>query len=242
MRYFAELAYNGTRFVGWQAQPTGVSVQATVEAALETVLRSPTSVVGCGRTDAGVHAEHFVLHFDSAAALPHDLLKRLNHLCGRDIVFTKIYAVADDAHARFDATSRSYVYKIDLQRSPFHTETAWFYPFASRVDTKKMQAAADLLLNYTDFATFCKTHTQVHTTLCTLTRSEWILTETAWEYHITANRFLRGMIRLIVGACLEIGQGRMSLEDLQAAMENKKALQKPLSVPPEGLYLRQIIY
>ena len=243
MRYFAELAYNGTRFLGWQAQQSGGSVQQKIEAALSTILRCPIEVVGCGRTDTGVHAAHYVLHFDTAIELPSNLVTRLNHLCGKDIAFSRIYAVAETAHARFDAVSRSYRYKITTVKNPFEQETAYFYPFSERIDKLKLQETAALLLNYTEFAPFCKTKNQSKTNKCTLSRAEWIFDATgSWEFHITSNRFLRGMIRLIVGACLAVAEGKMSYEAVERALNTQTSLPYPHSVPPEGLYLTDIVY
>ncbi len=243
MRYFAELSYNGTRFLGWQAQNSGGSVQQKIEAALATVLRTPIEVVGCGRTDTGVHAAHYVLHFDFEGELPSRLLTRINHLCGDDIAFIDIYQVADDAHARFDAVSRSYIYCLASKKNPFQQETAYFYPFTARVDKNLMQEAAKTLLEYSEFATFCKSNNQSMTMKCNLTRSEWIFHENGnWEFHITSNRFLRGMIRLIVGACIYIGEGKMTIAQLKHALDTQTPLPSPYSVPPEGLFLTNIIY
>ncbi len=243
MRYFAELSYNGTRFLGWQTQQSGGSIQQKIEDSLSTILRHPTEVVGCGRTDTGVHAAHYVLHFDFEGELPNKLLNRLNHLCGKDIAFSNICLVADDAHARFDAVSRSYIYKITTTKNPFQQETAYYYPFAARINADLMQAAAAALLDYTEFATFCKANNQSMTMKCSLTRSEWIFQENGdWEFHITSNRFLRGMIRLIVGACLYIGEGKMTIAQLQQALAEQSPLPCPYSVPPQGLFLTDIKY
>ena len=244
MRYFVSLAYNGTRFEGWQEQPSGNSVQQRVAQALSTVLRSPIAVVGCGRTDTGVHAAQYMLHFDAATTLPNNLLLRLNHLAGKDIVLHQIWAMQPEAHARFDAVSRSYYYRISTVRDPFSQETAWFLAQAAHIDRTKMQAAAQLLLEYHEFAPFCKAHGQAQTMRCTLSRAEWVFDDTAhtWTFHISANRFLRGMIRLIVGACIYIGLGKMSIEDLRQALHTQTSLPKPYSVPPQGLFLHDIRY
>jgi tRNA pseudouridine38-40 synthase len=243
VRYFAELSYNGTRFVGWQAQQSGGSVQQQIEAALSTIFRQPIEVVGCGRTDTGVHAAHYVLHFDYDGELPTKLLTRINHLCGNDIAFSRVYAVADEAHARFDAVSRSYIYKIIGHKSPFHQETAYHYPFAGRINQAAMQEVAAALLEYNEFAPFCKSNNQSMTMKCSLTRAEWVFdTPGEWAFHITSNRFLRGMIRLIVGASLYIGEGKMSVAQLRQALDTQTALPCPYSVPPQGLFLTNIIY
>ena len=299
MRYFAQIAYNGTRFKGWQTQPNGISVQQTIETALTTIFRTPTAIVGCGRTDTGVHAAHYIFHFDYDGALLGDrtdtsvktsadiasvamldeihtdtsvktsvtsvrkktaggdhtrgdhtrgdhtgtpLLTRLNHLCGNDIAFYAIWEMQDTPHARFDANSRSYYYSIKTQKSPFQQETAYFYPNAKYSDTEKMQACAQLLLEFDEFLPFCKTNAQNATNKCTLTRCEWVFENDTWTFHITANRFLRGMIRLIVGACLQVGNGKMSLAQIRTALENQTPLPQPLSAPAEGLFLHDIQY
>jgi tRNA pseudouridine38-40 synthase len=254
MRYFAQIAYNGTRFKGWQTQPNGISVQETIENALTTIFRTPTEILGCGRTDTGVHAAHYIFHFDyenpksstpnaqSPISNPQSLITRLNHLCGSDIAFYTIWEMTDEAHARFDATSRSYYYTIKTEKTPFEQETAYFYPNAKHTDIAKMQACAQLLLKFDEFLPFCKTNAQNATNKCTLTRCEWVFEADKWTFHITANRFLRGMIRLIVGACLQVGNGKMTLAQIQTALETQTALPQPLSAPAEGLFLHDIQY
>jgi tRNA pseudouridine38-40 synthase len=260
MRYFAQLAYNGTRFKGWQIQPNGVSVQETIENALQTILRIRTEVIGCGRTDTGVHAAHYILHFDFdgdqstnqpinqspipnlQSPIPNNFLTRLNHLVGDDIAFSAVWEMQPEAHARFDATSRSYYYKIKTEKTPFEQETAYFYPNSKHTDTDKMQACAQLLMEFEEFAPFCKSNAQNKTNKCTITRCEWIFDGTDWIFHITANRFLRGMIRLIVGACLQVGNGKMSLTQIRTALETQTPLVQPLSAPAEGLFLHDIQY
>lgn len=248
MRYFAQLAYKGTRFKGWQIQPNGISVQETIQTALQTIFRIPIEVTGCGRTDTGVHAAQYMLHFDYAAnpqpAIPNrqSLITRLNHLVGHDIVFTDIFEMQPEAHARFDAISRSYFYKINTQKSPFEQETAYFYPNAKHTDTDKMQACAKMLMEFDEFLPFCKSNAQNSTNKCAITRCEWVFENTAWTFHISANRFLRGMIRLIVGACLQVGNGKMSLAQIRQALETQTLLPQPLSAPAEGLFLHDIQY
>jgi tRNA pseudouridine38-40 synthase len=269
MRYFAQLAYNGTRFKGWQTQPNGISVQETIQNALQTILRTPTEVIGCGRTDTGVHAAHYMLHFDYEGnahrtppqrthkeqnnepttnpqrthnELPNNFLTRLNHLVGDDIVFTAIFEMEPEAHARFDATSRSYFYKINTQKSPFEQETAYFYPNSKYTDTDKMQACAQMLMEFDEFLPFCKSNAQNKTNKCRITRCEWIFEDTQWTFHITANRFLRGMIRLIVGACLQVGNGKMTLAQIRTALDTQTLLPQPLSAPAKGLFLHDIQY
>lgn len=244
MRYFLELAYNGTRFCGYQEQPRQITVQSQIEQALGILLRVPTKIVGCGRTDSGVHALQYFAHFDAVELLPKDFVYRLNSLLGRDIVCYQLIKVGEEAHARFDATSRSYQYVIDLIQNPFRQETAYYCRFGNQLDVDKMQAAAKLLLNYKDFTTFCKSKTDNKTNLCDLRQSEWIFNEKEQQlvYYVTANRFLRGMIRLIVGMCLNVGKGNMSMEFVKTALEEQKTLKNALSAPAEGLFLMDIKY
>jgi tRNA pseudouridine38-40 synthase len=243
-RYFLELAYNGTRFQGFQKQPhTTATIQTQLEEKLRVLLRQATELVGCGRTDAGVHAKHYIAHFDAQEALPSDLVYRLNRILGEDIVIFRCFQVADTAHARFDAISRAYEYHLYFQKDPFAQEMAYYYPRAQHLNLDLMQAAAKLLLNFEDFAPFCKTKTDAKTRRCHLRRSEWQqLDAQRWVYHIQGDRFLRGMVRLIVGMCLYVGEGRMSLEQVEKALQTQTPLPQPMSVPPQGLFLTDIRY
>lgn len=242
MRYFTELAYNGTRFKGYQVQPEVPTVQQALEDALSMVLRQRIAVVGCGRTDTGVHAQQYFIHWDYEGELPRNLLFRSNRILGGDIALRRILPVADDAHARFDAQSRSYRYELATEKQPFRQETAFFCPRAARADRQAMQDTAALLLNYEAFAPFCKSKHGAKTYLCDLRRAEWEFNGPHFHFHITANRFLRGMVRLIVGACLEVGWGRMSVEDVRQAMEKQQMLKRAYSAPAEGLFLTDIRY
>lgn len=244
MRYFLELAYNGTRYSGYQEQPNQLTIQSAIENALKTLLRVPTKIVGCGRTDAGVHALQYYAHFNSEQMLSENFVYQLNSLIGKDIVFYNILKVAETAHARFDAKSRSYQYIIDRKRNPFQQETAYYCQYANRLDLDKMQAAAQLLLEYQDFTTFCKSRTDTKTKLCDLRKSEWLFDapKEQFVYQVTADRFLRGMIRLIVGMCLNVGKGKTTLDMVKTAMENRTTLPNALSAPAKGLYLMDIKY
>lgn len=243
MRYFAELAYNGTRFYGWQRQPEQTSVQEALEHAFSTILGEPIEVTGCGRTDTGVHASQYYLHFDFAGEFPKAFVRRINKFLPPDIAIFRIFPVAEDAHARYDATRRAYQYHLMFRKDPFRRETAYFFSFAQRPDLAKLQEAAGMLLDYEDFYPFCKSNTDVKTMKCELFRSEW---ETAGSdhliFHIAANRFLRGMVRLIVGMCLNVGTGKTSLDAVREAMESQTRLKRSWSVPPEGLFLSEVIY
>ncbi len=244
MRYFAELAYKGTKYSGWQIQPNAISVQQLIEEALSTILNTSIQVMGCGRTDAGVHASQFFLHFDFTEELPKSLVNRLNKFLPSDIVIYKIFPVHTDAHTRFDAHLRSYVYLMDLTPNPFDYENVWYYYNAKSLDIGKMNEVTKLLLQYEEFAPFCKTNSDAKTMRCELSRAEWILdtTKNRLEFHISANRFLRGMVRLIVGACVYVGENKISLEDVRKAMDKQTPLKKSYSVPGHGLYLCEVKY
>lgn len=244
MRYFMELAYNGSKYNGYQIQPKDPSIQEAIQKALSMILRTETPIVGCGRTDTGVHALQYYAHFDTQEAIPENLMHALNAVLGGDIVIYRIFEVDERAHARFDANARSYIYYISTKRNPFRQETAYFCPFLKEVDPEKMQAAAKLLKEFDEFETFCKANTDAKTRKCALTSSYWDFEagHNLWTYHVTADRFLRGMIRLIVGMCLNVGRGQLSLEEVRQALEQQKRLNRPWSVPPQGLYLTDIRY
>jgi tRNA pseudouridine38-40 synthase len=241
MRYFCQIQYNGTRFNGWQRQPNATSIQQIIEEKIAILLKKNIEILGCGRTDTGVHASDYYFHFDTEV-LDIDLFThKLNQLVGNDIFIKKTIALHDEAHARFDATMRSYTYHITLQKDPFYTETKWFC-YNKSMDKERMQAVASLLKSYTQFAPFCKASSQNLTNRCTIYKSEWQFGENDMQYHITADRFLRGMVRLIVGACINAGLHQLSIDDVKFAMENQVLLKKSYSVPPNGLFLTKINY
>lgn len=244
MRYFAELAYLGTHYYGWQKQPKQISVQQVIEEGLSRLLNAPIEVVGCGRTDTGVHAKQYFLHFDSEETDTEKLCFRLNKFLPKDISFKRIFSVALTAHARFDASNRAYEYHLSFTKNPFTINTAYFFPQAKKLDIDKMQATAKLLLDYNEFFPFCKTNSDAKTMHCDLRRSEWILNEANDElvFHVASDRFLRGMVRLIVGACLKVGMGKVKLADVAKALDNQERLNKSYSAPPQGLYLNHIDY
>jgi tRNA pseudouridine38-40 synthase len=243
-RYFIELAYNGTHYFGWQRQPGKNSVQQTLEEFMGTILGTELEITGCGRTDTGVHAKQYFAHFDFEGEFPTEFVRRLNKFLPKDIAVFRIFEVAPDAHARFDAYQRSYEYHLSFRKDPFTEHLAYFYPYTQQPDPALMQAAAALLLQYTEFAPFCKSNHDAKTMICNLTRSEWEFypEEHRAVFHITSNRFLRGMVRLIVGMCLGVGTGQISLEEVKVAMEEQSRLRKATSAPPEGLYLGGILY
>lgn len=242
MRYFLELAYNGTRYSGYQKQPNQITVQSTLENTLQVLLQQPIEVVGCGRTDAGVHALQYFIHFDTLSALPKNFIYRLNRMLSRDILCYQVWKVPQNAHARFDAISRSYHYIVEIFQNPFRQETAYYCHYARQLDIDKMQEAAQLLLSYEDFTTFCKSRTDTKTNICNLHESYWEVSGQQLVYHVRANRFLRGMIRLIVGMCLNVGKGKLELSQVREALEQQQLLKMALSVPATGLFLTDIRY
>ncbi len=243
-RYFAELAYNGTAYHGWQKQPGTVTVQQTIEEALSTLLNQPIDVLGCGRTDAGVHATQFYLHFDGPDPLPNNLLSRINKFLPKDIAIYRIFPVNASAHARFDATQRSYEYHLTFRKNPFSTTGAYYFPMRHQLNVERLQEAANTLLGFNEFFPFCKANTDVKTMRCDLRRAEWAAGSNEHElvFHISADRFLRGMVRLIVGMCLKVAQGKVSLEEVQRAMEAQTRLEGSWSAPAAGLYLTEVRY
>ena len=243
MRYFLELAYRGTQYQGWQKQPGDrPTVQDTIELSLSTLLNQETPVVGCGRTDTGVHALQFFLHFDLEKELPKNFLYRLNKHLPKDISIFRIIPVSNENHARFDASHRAYEYRISTYKDPFKIDTAHYFPFSRFTDTDKVQEAAKLLLNYNEFFPFCKSNNDANTMICELYHAEWQFDKDEWTFNISANRFLRGMIRLIVGMCLNVGQGKITLDEVKHAMDHQRLLTKSLSVNASGLYLKDIRY
>lgn len=242
MRYFAEIAYNGAHYYGWQRQPQQISVQQTIEDSFSTILGTTIEIVGCGRTDTGVHASQYFFHFDFDGEFPKAFLRRINKFLPKDILIFDIFPVNKDAHARFDATSRSYVYHLELLKNPFRQQTAYYYPYPQKLNFDHLNEAAALLMNYGEFFPFCKTDSDVNTMKCTLTQSHWTREGAALSFHISANRFLRGMVRLIVGMCLNVGMGKTSIQEVEEALSNQTRLTKSWSVPPEGLFLKDIKY
>ena len=250
-RFFLHLAYRGTRYCGWQRQPHSPSVQQTVEEALSLILGTATAVVGCGRTDTGVHASRYVAHLDTAVRLPEDAVRRLNRLLPGDIAIRGIESMGPapgdgthGQHARFSAKHRAYRYDLTGDKDPFRQGNVWVYPFFDRLDLGLLNEAAGMLLAYQEFAPFCKTKSDARTMRCELRQSAWVPSEDGREYHyhIAADRFLRGMVRLIVGACVQVSIGELSIERMRDAMIMQRPLDKPLSVPPDGLYLTEVRY
>jgi tRNA pseudouridine38-40 synthase len=249
MRFFLTLSYDGTNYSGWQTQPNAPTVQQTLEEALATLLRVPAPVVGAGRTDAGVHARMMVAHLDvdeaCVAAQPQPftdwLCEKLNRLLPSDIAIHNIRQVRDDAHARFDALARTYIYYVHTAKSPFgrdHSMRLFTAP-----DFEAMNKAAARLFDYTDFTSFSKLHTDVKTNNCRIMQARWEQeSEGVWTFTIQADRFLRNMVRAIVGTLLEVGRGRMTIEEFCRVIEQKDRCSAGTSVPGRGLFLTHIDY
>lgn len=240
-RYFIHLAYNGANYCGWQTQPNLPTVQQTLEEALSTLLRESITVVGCGRTDTGVHASDFYAHFNSENLTDTTLLTfKLNSYLPQDIAIFDIYAVKDNAHARFDAISRTYQYHVSTQRLPFKQglySRIYFEP-----DLEKMNEAASVLMTYDDFTSFAKLHTQVKTNICHLSHAKWNRIGEELIFTIKSNRFLRNMVRSITGTLLDVGRGKLSIEALQAIVEKKDRCAAGVSMPAQGLFLTNVEY
>jgi len=241
MRFFAEIAYFGKNYCGWQRQPNALSVQEVVEDKLSTVLRNKIEVIGCGRTDAGVHASQYFLHFD-ADEIPDDLLSRINKMLPSDIVFYRIFEVDNEAHARFHATKRSYIYKIAFQKHPFRIGQVTILPQAKKYDPLHLIETANLIASYDEFFPFCKSNHGANNLKCQIFDASWEAVEGGLIFRIAANRFLRGMVRLIVGASMRVAEHQMTFEEIQEALNEQKILEKSYSAPAEGLILDQVVY
>ena len=245
MRYFIELSYDGTAYHGWQVQPNGESVQGVLQKALSTLLRQDIAVTGAGRTDAGVHAAMMVAHFDwGEEALPmalEQLTYRLNGVLPFDVAVHTIYPVADDLHARFSARARTYYYYVHTAKSPFLRAYSW--RLARQPDFEAMNRAAQTLYEYSDFTSFSKVNTDTKTNLCRVMRAEWVqLSDHEWRFEITADRFLRNMVRAIVGTLMMVGRGDITIEEFRAIIDRKDRCAAGDSVPARGLFLQHVDY
>ena len=243
-RYFIHLAYNGAAYNGWQTQPGLPTVQQTLEEGLSTLLRQHIAVVGCGRTDTGVHASDFYAHFDSVESgmlnAESDLVFKLNNYLPPDIAIFSILPVADNAHARFDATARTYQYHVSDRRLPFRQGQycrIWFRP-----DIDRMNEAAAVLMQYDDFTSFAKLHTQVKTNICHLSEAHWDAVGDEFVFTIRSNRFLRNMVRSVTGTLLDVGRGKLTIGDLREIIEKKDRCAAGVSMPACGLFLTKVEY
>jgi tRNA pseudouridine38-40 synthase len=241
MRYFVTFSYDGGRYHGWQIQPNGVSVQEKLQEALSTLLREEITVTGAGRTDTGVHAKMMVAHFDADEIDCEQLTYKLNRLLPQDIAVQKVERVSEEMHARFSAKCRTYHYYIHTRKEPFLRTYSCEMHYA--LDFAKMNEAAQRLLDYEDFGAFCKSGADVKTTLCKVTKAEWIQTSpTTWYFEITANRFLRNMVRAVVGTLIDVGRGRLSVDEFCKVIEGKKRTEAGESMPGHALFLEKIEY
>jgi tRNA pseudouridine38-40 synthase len=260
-RYFIELAYDGTNYHGWQVQDNAISVQEILNKALATILREPVETTGCGRTDTGVHAREFFAHFDvhsmvdgrwsmdnSSQSMDNGLWtmdsnkysRSLNAILPDDIAVKRIIPVHADAHARFDAVSRSYEYHVHFEKDPFKINQSW--QLRDKPDIALMNVAAKIIMEYTDFSCFSKSNTQTFTNNCKITRAEWVYNEHCLVFHISADRFLRNMVRAIVGTLMLVGRKEIAPEEVKAIIESKNRSNAGVSVPACGLYLTEVKY
>ena len=242
MRYFIEFSYKGTAYNGWQKQNNALGVQQVLEEALAKILRLPVEMTGSSRTDTGVHAEQQFAHFDLPEALSDVelLIYKMNGLIPRDIAVRRIIPVADDMNSRFAATHRKYEYRMTKRKNPFLTDLS--YLLKGEVDIAAMNEAAALLLKYNDFESFSKIHTQVNNFRCNITEAFWVSSEDKLVFHIKANRFLRGMVRALVGTLLDVGRGKKTVADFEQVILAKNRKMAGAQAPAEGLFLVEVGY
>lgn len=240
-RYFIELSYDGTNYHGWQVQPNAVTVQEVLDRALSTVLRTPIETVGCGRTDTGVHATEFFAHYEVESSMTIDkVVHSLNGILPSDIAIKNIFPVDDEMHARFSATLRSYQYHIHFNKDPFKHGYSWL--LRDEPDIDLMNQAAQIIMQYTDFSCFSKSNTQVKTNNCKISRAEWVRTDDGMVFHISADRFLRNMVRAVVGTLLMVGRKEITPEGVREIINSKDRSNAGTSVPACGLYLTEVKY
>ncbi|MFT4611529.1 MAG: tRNA pseudouridine38-40 synthase [Glaciecola sp.] len=240
MRFFIKLSYNGKAYHGWQNQPDAISVQEVLEKVLSTILKRDIAVAGAGRTDTGVHASQMFAHFDFDSSLPEQIVFKLNSFLPNDIAITSIFEVNEDAHARFHALSRTYNYKISISKNVFNYDFA--YALQKPLDIELMNKACEILLQYRDFQCFSKVNTDVKTYYCKLMKAQWTLVNDELIFTIKADRFLRNMVRAIVGTLINIGLGKLELEKLHDILASKDRGEAGFSVPAHGLYLVNVDY
>jgi tRNA pseudouridine38-40 synthase len=241
MRYFLEFAYKGTHYHGWQYQPNATSVQETLNKAISTILKKEIDLVGAGRTDSGVHASQMFAHFDYDLEfeIPH-LIHKLNSFLPKDIALLNIHNVPEEAHARFDAIKRTYQYHIHTTKDAFESDDSWYYHNSLNIEL--MNEACKILFNYIDFECFSKVHTDVNTFNCKIYEAHWQQIENRLVFTITADRFLRNMVRAIVGTMVNIGLEKVSLPDFIQIIKSKDRNKAGFSVPAHGLYLTKVEY
>lgn len=239
MRYFFEISYNGTNYHGWQSQNNATGIQTIVENCLSRLSRSEIRITASGRTDAGVHCEQQFFHADIETASP-DLLFRMNAMLPSDIVIHSIRPVKPDAHARYDAVERVYQYRMVLTKNAFTKDLAWY--FFKPLDVQTMNTAAALLVGKHDFTSFSKVNTDVNNFICNIREAHWKQDHNRLEFNIAANRFLRGMVRAIVGTLIDVGLGKTSMEEFKTIVGSKDRREAGQNVPPCGLYLVSVAY
>jgi tRNA pseudouridine38-40 synthase len=239
-RYFIEVGYKGTQYSGFQVQENSHTVQAEIDRALSILLRATIITTGSSRTDAGVHAVQNFLHFDYEQPLHPQFVYKINAILPGDIVLNAVYEVPDDAHSRFSALGRAYEYTLYNHKDPFMEDRGYFFPY--RIDMELLQEAATMLMEYQDFTSFSKRNTQVNTYICTIATSYWSSDNGRLVYNVSANRFLRGMVRGLVGTMLRVGRGRLSLEQFREVIESKNCAKADFAVPPQGLFLMKVKY
>ena len=240
MRYFIEVAYKGTSFGGFQIQNNVETVQSVIDHAISTLMRRAIVTTGSSRTDAGVHAMQNFLHFDMEQPLHPQFLYKVNAILPPDVVMRNIFQVADDAHCRFAALSRSYKYTLYMEKDPFMRDRGYFFPY--RLDAELLREAAGVLREYENFMTFSKRNTQVKTYNCNIMSSGWEVGEDRIVYSVTANRFLRGMVRGMVGTMLRVGRGKLTMDGFREAIESRNCVNADFAVPPQGLFLMKVAY
>jgi tRNA pseudouridine38-40 synthase len=243
-RYFIHLAFKGTNYHGWQIQENATTVQEVLAEAISMLLRENIELTGCGRTDTGVHAEEFYAHLEvekklSSTSLS-QLVRKLNAFLPEDISIYSIFLVPEDAHARFSAKARTYEYRISASKNPFSQEYTYFYPV--RLDVNQMNAGAKIIMEYTDFSCFSKSHTQTKTNNCLILEARWIEIENSLVFRITADRFLRNMVRAIAGTLVDMGRGKINEEELRKIIESKIRSNAGKSMPACGLFLTKVVY
>lgn len=240
-RYFLDIAYNGTNYHGWQIQPNAISVQEVLQDSISTILKERVDVMGSGRTDTGVHAKQQLVHFDFEMKMSaQDFLHKLNGLLPKDIAAKTLREVYEEAHVRFDATERAYQYFINQRKSPFLENLS--YQFSYELDMDLMNEAANKLIGEQDFESFSKVKTEVNTFLCTVTKAKWTQTEDQLIFEVRANRFLRGMVRALVGTLLDVGRKKLAVADFVSIIKSKDRAKAGRAVPPQGLFLTEVNY
>ncbi len=240
MRYLLELAYNGSNYQGWQIQPNGSTVQELLNNAISVITRQSVDTVGCGRTDTGVHAKQYFAHFDVQDPLPSNFLRSLNGILPADIAVYDVQLVSNEFNARFDAIARTYEYHIVFEKDPFTQLLAvrWFQP----LDVEAMNAACDYLIGTHDFACFSKVNTDVKHFMCDVKSARWYTEHGLLKFEVTANRFLRNMVRAMVGTLIQVGEGKIDLQQFKNIIDSKDRCKAGQSVPAHGLYLVSIEY